>query len=283
MFGAQPAPKFGSAPFYGPPFEATSGFGDPYPPPSLPRNQAGFVPAPPSQPAGVNGFPTFKANGIIPPSLGATPLATTAAAAFARGGSAPAGALADTERNPFSRFLNALNPISSASAADDEGWGFPPAVAQALAQGLIDAATARILTERAKVLQEVQDAWKDLREVAQGRASSRALARALEASGVSRPEGYDAHHIVAGGDRRAEVARDILKGFKIGINDATNGVFLPADKATLVINGETIHASLHTKDYFEAVEKALQKATTREQAVDILRRIGQALQSGNFP
>jgi hypothetical protein len=122
-----------------------------------------------------------------------------------------------------------------------------------------------------------------VREVVQGRASPRALARALEASGVSRPDGYAAHHIVAGGDKRAEAARSLLKGFKIGINDASNGVFLPADKATLVINGETIHGSLHTNAYFEAVEEALQKATTREQAVDILRRIGQALQSGNFP
>jgi hypothetical protein len=195
----------------------------------------------------VNGFPIFNANGTIPSSLGATSLATAAAASFARGRSSPAGALASTDRSPFSRFLNALNPISSASAADDEGWGFPPAVAQALAQGLIDAATARILTERAKVLQEAQDAWKDLREVAQGRASSRALARALEISGVSRPEGYDTHHIVAGGDRRAEAARNLLKGFKIGINDASNGVFLPADKATLVINGET-HSCVPSHD-----------------------------------
>jgi hypothetical protein len=231
----------------------------------------------------VSGPPVFSANGTIPPSLGATPLATTAAASFARGRSSPAGALANTDRNPFSRFLNALNPISSASAADDEGWGFPPAIAQALAQGLIDAATARILTERAKVLQDAQDAWKDLREVAQGRASSRALARALEASGVSRPEDYAAHHIVAGRDKRAEAARNILKGFKIGINDASNGVFLPGDKATLVINGETIHASLHTIKYFEDVEEALKQATTRTEAIAVLRHIGQALQAGSFP
>ena len=37
------------------------------------------------------------------------------------------------------------------------------------------------------------------------------LRRALEASGVSRPPGYEAHHIVGGNHKRAAVARDILK------------------------------------------------------------------------
>ena len=152
-----------------------------------------------------------------------------------------------------------------------------------MAKGLIDAAAARRLAERQKVVQDAQDVWKDFFEVAQGRASPRALARALEVSGIQRPPGYAAHHIVAGNDQRAAPAREMLKKFGISINSAVNGVFLPADKATEIINGETIHASLHTQPYFDAVEDALRMATTREEAADALRRIGRALQSGNFP
>jgi hypothetical protein len=284
MFGVQPVPKFGTVPFYGPPFEATSGFGDPYPLPSLPRNQAGFVPAPPSQSGGVNGFPIFNAYGTIPPSLRATPLATTAAASFARGQSSPAGsALAGTDSNPLSRLLNALNPISPANAAEDEGGGFPPALAQAVLQGLLDAATAKKLAEQQKILQEAQDARRELFEVAQGRASSKALGIALEASGVSRPPGYAAHHIAAGADERGEFARGVLKNFNIGINDVSNGVFLPANRATQVIAGETIHSTLHTKKYYDAVNDALAGATTRQQVIDILQSIRMALQSGDYP
>jgi hypothetical protein len=272
---AQSVLGFGPAPFSGSPFETGSGLGDQFSWRSLPEDLAGPPPAPPSQ---------SNAGGILPPSLDTMPPAPNAAGSFADGGSSPPGtALVGSESNPFSKFLNALNPISPAFAADDEGWGWPPVIAQAVAQGLIDAATAKRLTERAKVLQDSLDAWEDLRDIIQGRPSPRALGRALEASGVSRPPGYDAHHIVAGGDKRAAGARDILKSFKIGINDASNGVFLPADKTTQVINDEAIHASLHTKEYFERVEEALKQATSREDALRILRRIGQALQSGNFP
>jgi hypothetical protein len=280
--GAQPVPNFGSSLFSVPPFEAASSLGDPYPRRSLPGSQA--APAPPSQSAGVNGFPIFNANGILPPSLGATPLATTAGASFARGRTSPGGSvLAGPDSNPLSRLLNALNPISSANAADDEGGGLPPALAQAVLQGLFDAATAKRLAEQQKVLQEAQDARRELFEVAQGRASSPALGVALEASGIPRPKGYAAHHIAAGGAERAEAARRILQKFNIGINDVSNGVFLPADRATQVIAGETIHSTLHTRKYYDAVNEALKNATTRQEAIDILQGIGRALQSGDYP
>jgi len=152
-----------------------------------------------------------------------------------------------------------------------------------VAQGLIDAATAKILSERAKVLKDAQDAWNDRREVAQGRASSPALGRALEASGVSRPPGYAAHHIVAGRDDPADFARIVLRRFGIGINDAENGAFLPANRATQVIAGETIHSTLHSNKYYEAVNDALAMATTKQEAIDILARIRQALQAGDYP
>jgi hypothetical protein len=102
-------------------------------------------------------------------------------------------------------------------------------------------------------------------------------------SNQSRPADYAAHHIAAGADPRAEVARGILKKFGICINDAVNGVFLPANRATQVIAGETIHSTLHTKEYYDAVNEALEKATTKQEAIDILRNIGRALQAGDYP
>jgi A nuclease family of the HNH/ENDO VII superfamily with conserved AHH len=74
-----------------------------------------------------------------------------------------------------------------------------------------------------------------------------------------------------------------LKKFNIGINDVTNGVFLPANRATQVIAGETIHSTLHTKGYYDAVNAALAKAATRQQAINILQDIRMALQSGDYP
>jgi hypothetical protein len=201
----------------------------------------------------------------------------------AYGGSFNKPNLTNSARSPFSSFLNALNPISPANAAEDEGGGLPPGLLQAVIQGLIDAATAKRLIEQNRILKEAQDARRELFEVAQGRASSRALGVSLEASGVLRPAGYAAHHIAAGADPRAAIARGVLQQFGIGINDAVNGVFLPANRATQVIAGETIHSKLHTEAYYEAVDKALQKANTREEAIGILRDIGQALQSGDYP
>jgi hypothetical protein len=190
---------------------------------------------------------------------------------------------AGTDSNPFWGFLNALNPVSPANAAEDEGGGLPPALLELLLHGLINAATAKRLAEQQKFLQDAEDARKDFLEFVQGRPSSRALGVALERSGVPRPAGYAAHHIAAGTEPRAEVARGVLKKFGIGINDAENGVFLPANRATQVIAGKTIHSTLHTEEYYDAVNKALKVAETKEQVVDILRRLNQALQSGNFP
>jgi A nuclease family of the HNH/ENDO VII superfamily with conserved AHH len=248
-------------PFSGP-LPPASGLGDQYPWP-LPGYLAWPAPASPGQSADTIESQIFDKSGFFPPIPSAAPLATTALAS-----------------NPFSRFLNALNPINPAFAAEDEGPGFPPAIAQAVAQGLIDLATAKILSGQSTLL---HDAWKDLREVAEGRASSPALARALEASGVSRRPGYAAHHIVAGRDDPAKFGRIVLQKFGIGINDAENGVFLPASRATQVIAGETIHSTLHSDKYYDAVNDALEVAKTKQEAIDILARIRRALQAGDYP
>jgi len=71
---------------------------------------------------------------------------------------------------------------------------------------------------------------------ASAKPSSDALGKALEQAGEVRPPNSDAHHIAAGKKKVAEPARKILEQYGIGINDAENGVFLPAEQ----------HGRLHT-------------------------------------
>ncbi len=62
-----------------------------------------------------------------------------------------------------------------------------------------------------------------------------------------------------------------------------NGVWLPAWKKSANPLGKAVHATLHKNAYYQAVNDALAGATTREQALDILNAIGNALESGGFP
>jgi hypothetical protein len=59
----------------------------------------------------------------------------------------------------------------------------------------------------------------------------------------------------------------------VGINEATNGVFLSASR----------HAALHTTTYYTAVNRALANVGTRAEAVRVLQSIAQRLQVGKFP
>ena len=110
--------------------------------------------------------------------------------------------------------------------------------------------------------------------------SARALARAMEAAGYKRPPGAATHHIVAGNAPQAERARVTLRRFGIDINDAANGVFLPANRMTSNPAGAAVHSTLHTRKYYDMVNKMLDKAETRAHAEAILKRIRQKLLSG---
>jgi hypothetical protein len=103
--------------------------------------------------------------------------------------------------------------------------------------------------------------------------SSRALGRALEAAGIVRPAESAAHHIVAGSAQGAALARTTLQNLGIGINDAANGVFLKG----------VDHAGVHTAEYYDAVNKALSGVTTKAEAEQVLKSIGQKLQAGTYP
>jgi hypothetical protein len=195
----------------------------------------------------------------------------------------PVPRISGSEAEPFTRLLNALNPIGAAHAAEGEGPPLPPEMARALAQALLDAAAAKKLAETQDLLAKYHEATRDLFAVAQGKANGRAPRKALELSGIERPEGYAAHHIVAGDIKAAEEARTVLQKFKIDINEASNGVFLPGTTSTEIINGEAVHSTIHTKRYVAAVNEALLNAKTREQAIDILTGIAKALRSGGYP
>ena len=110
--------------------------------------------------------------------------------------------------------------------------------------------------------------------------SSKKLRQNLIDKGKNVPEYSNAaHHIVAGNSPKAATAREILKRFKININDSANGVFLPTSKGT---TGGTYHPSLHTNSYYDEVNNLLEDATSKKEVLDILNSIGESLQNGTF-
>lgn len=118
------------------------------------------------------------------------------------------------------------------------------------------------------------------------RPSSRALRSALEAAGEVRPIGSAAHHIVAGTAAAADEARKILERWGIGINEAVNGVFLPAWRASPNPTGaavhSTVHSTVHTEEYYKTVTTMLKGATNRVEAIEVLQLIRQRLQAGGL-
>ena len=106
------------------------------------------------------------------------------------------------------------------------------------------------------------------------------LARNLERSGVARKAGEAAHHIVAKAAQAAEPARRILQQAGVKVNEAVNGVFLPAVKGYA---GQTMnHLTLHTKAYYDAVNEVLSSAQTRQEVVEALQTIKDGLLNGTF-
>lgn len=93
----------------------------------------------------------------------------------------------------------------------------------------------------------------------------------------------EAHHMVAGTDRRAGEARAALERFEIDINSADNGVFLPANLGTPNAEGLAVHRAVHTDAYFRAVNALLGQATTRGEVLEALAYVRSRLLSGGFP
>ena len=113
---------------------------------------------------------------------------------------------------------------------------------------------------------------------------SRKLAAAIKiATGVERPANHAAHHIVAARAKAADASRLILRDFKIGLDEAVNGVFLPQNMFGRAANSTAAyHPKLHTGVYYEEVYNRLAEATTKEEARSILRSIAAELEAGTF-
>jgi hypothetical protein len=100
----------------------------------------------------------------------------------------------------------------------------------------------------------------------------------------------DVHHIVSSTHPRAELSRRLLFGWKIGINDADNGVYLPRDKASELsgMPNAIIHEGLHTKICHLQVQSHLRAAADIDSRKTImgrnaLRAIKDMLIQGIFP
>ena len=106
------------------------------------------------------------------------------------------------------------------------------------------------------------------------------LARNLQQSGAVRQADEAAHHIVAQAAQRAAPAREALAQVGVKINDAVNGVFLPAvkDYAGQAMN----HLTLHTHEYYDAVNKLLTTAEGHQEVVAALNFIKEGLLNGTF-
>ena len=104
--------------------------------------------------------------------------------------------------------------------------------------------------------------------------NSKVLRKNMIDAGIKVPDYNNAaHHIVAGRAPDAEEARQILKKFGIGINDANNGVFLSTVKGV----GGTYHPSMHTIEYYVGVNQKLRVAQSGDDVITILNKIGKSL------
>jgi hypothetical protein len=90
------------------------------------------------------------------------------------------------------------------------------------------------------------------------------------------------HQVVPEGDARfhwANKAREYLAKWKIGLNDAANGVWLP-HKAR--VDSVAYHRVIHASKYYEKVAGMLSEAKSKEHAIRILKEIGRALSKDTF-
>jgi RHS repeat-associated protein len=95
------------------------------------------------------------------------------------------------------------------------------------------------------------------------------LARNMAKAGQGVRQGDQAHHVIAESAKLARPARNVLKKFKIDVDSPANGVGLPKD----------FHASLHTKEYYDMINRMAQNWKSREEALEALRGIGNGLRA----
>lgn len=116
------------------------------------------------------------------------------------------------------------------------------------------------------------------------RHSRRALRRVLRGAGHAPPDGWHAHHIIAGEHPAAARARATIADCRIGINDCENGVFLrgPDGEESTEYPSAAEHLRLGNA-YYCAVTAALQMARDCAEVRATLRDIRRSLQNGGYP
>lgn len=89
------------------------------------------------------------------------------------------------------------------------------------------------------------------------------------------------HHVVAGNksNAAADECRQILKNFKIDINDPRNAILLPVDPKSIMRG--TIHGK-HVNSYDEYVLNRLKQAVTPEQCLEVMDDIKKELYQGHL-
>ncbi|MDE7441378.1 MAG: AHH domain-containing protein [Muribaculaceae bacterium] len=92
--------------------------------------------------------------------------------------------------------------------------------------------------------------------------------------------GTEAHHVIEGSDKAASKSREILKKFKIGINDAENGVLLPEDERSIYKGA--IHKTNHSDEYSLYVYNKIKNVKTQEELIYTLTEIKRKLINGSL-
>lgn len=113
--------------------------------------------------------------------------------------------------------------------------------------------------------------------------NAKILADSLTKAGVKRPAETSAHHIVASTSKNATAARGVLAKYRIDVNDAANGVYLPTKSTSANPNNMSVHAKIHTEKYFKYVNELMGGARNRSEAIDVLSHIRRQLQGGYWP
>ncbi|WP_416292525.1 S8 family serine peptidase [Paenibacillus illinoisensis] len=123
-----------------------------------------------------------------------------------------------------------------------------------------------------------------------GSSNGEKLANEIEkATGMKRPAGWDAHHIVPVGCKKDACVdlQEIFKDLDIDLNSSANGVYLPKDKgaATTIIDGTTMatHNGGHSTSYYEFVLRRIEPVKKDKKKVEAeLEFIREELMSGRL-
>jgi hypothetical protein len=187
----------------------------------------------------------------------------------------------DLQASLFSKFLDAINPISPAYAGDEgEGEELPPAAVEALGHRLRSPEEIQQLLDTQARLREIQE---DTAAYFDGISSSRVLGSYSKHPEFSGQRGTKST-ILSRVSTSAQTRGDRYFGSSESESmTRSTGVFLPATKDTPSRGPEAIHRSLDTYQYIDAVNGALQQAMTRQEAIDILQMIRRSLQAGGYP